>query len=327
MLIDGQAIRDKARQDYQKVLRDLQQARQDLERFETLDKPKFNGWIHRQFGALITELREATQKLQTTRELLSEIESEAFLSNCSHVRAYERVMWRRQHPEEAEEQARQEEEAEARRRRGASGSQGADPFAEETDEFFADFEEEFARMFNTGPRSERPEVESSPPRQTHARLKELYRAVVRRLHPDMHEAVTAQKQEWWHQAQAAYQSGDVDQLQVILTLCEIEEQGSTAKTSVSLLARITRQFKSSLRTLRSQLQRCRRDPAWNFSNLRSRGDLLERSERQLKSDLRELRSLLDSLEAQIGCWARQARAPGRRPSRKRRAAEQPEFYF
>ena len=38
--------------------------------------------------------------------------------------------------------------------------------------------------------------------QTHAskRLKELYRAVVRRLHPDSQREMTAQKTEWWHKA-------------------------------------------------------------------------------------------------------------------------------
>jgi hypothetical protein len=51
--------------------------------------------------------------------------------------------------------------------------------------------------------------------------------------------MTAQKTEWWHQAQAAYEAGDAEQLEVILTLCEIGESGTTAHTSASLLQRIT----------------------------------------------------------------------------------------
>ena len=62
--------------------------------------------------------------------------------------------------------------------------------------------------------------------------------------------MTAQKSEWWHQAQAAYEAGDLEQLEVILTLCEIGDSGTTAHTSASLLQRITAKLKSSLREIR-----------------------------------------------------------------------------
>ena len=323
MPIDGRPIRDQARREYQKVLRDLEQARQDLDQFERQDKPAYNRWINRQLGALITELRETTQKVQASRQLLFEIESEAHVSNCSHTRAYEKVMWRKQHPEV-------EEQEEAEGAAGAHGDDsdpnGADPFAE-FEEFFADVDDDFAGNFGAIPGNGRLFADSEPGRQAPARLKELYRAVVRRLHPDMHQTMTTQRKEWWHQAQAAYQSGDVEQLHVILTLCEIDEQGTTAKTSVSLLMRITRQFKSSLRTLKTRLRQCRHDPAWNFTNLRDPRALLVSTERVLKAELSELRRALEAIESQIGSWARQARMARRQPVRRRFSAGQPDFFF
>jgi len=45
--------------------------------------------------------------------------------------------------------------------------------------------------------------------------------VVRRLRPDIQREMTPQKTEWWHQAQAACEAGDVEQMEVILTLGEI----------------------------------------------------------------------------------------------------------
>ena len=77
--------------------------------------------------------------------------------------------------------------------------------------------------------------------------------------------MTVQKTEWWHQAQTAYAAGDVEQLEVILTLCEIGDSGTTAHTSASLLQRITAQLKNSLREIKRQITGQRRDPAWNFS--------------------------------------------------------------
>ena len=77
--------------------------------------------------------------------------------------------------------------------------------------------------------------------------------MVRRLHPDTQREMTAQKTEWWHQAQAAYEAGDLEQLEVILTLCEIGDSGTTAHTSASLLQRITAKLKSSLREIKRQI--------------------------------------------------------------------------
>jgi hypothetical protein len=99
----------------------------------------------------------------------------------------------------------------------------------------------------------RPHAESAAAAHASTRLKELYRKLARRLHPDVHREMTAQKTEWWHQAQAAYEAGDVEQLEVLLTLSEIGESGTTAHTSVSMLQRITARIKSSLREIKRQL--------------------------------------------------------------------------
>ena len=116
----------------------------------------------------------------------------------------------------------------------------------------------------------------TPSRRAGARVRtgsrHSYRALVRRLHPDSQREMTAQKTEWWHQAQAAYEAGDAEQLEVILTLCEIGDTGTTAHTSASLLQRITAQLKNSLREIKRQLAELRREPAWNFSAGPTRAD-------------------------------------------------------
>lgn len=320
--IDSHPIREKARKEYQKILRELNQTREAIEQFERYDKPKFNQWFHRQFGAVLTQLRELSEKLDTQRQLMFEIEHEADVMDCSYTRAYERVMWRRQHPEA--------------KAQDTSATQPTDATEEDSDNPFSQFEKlfedlrgVFGEMFEEGgaDHSIPGNPPSQPSKKISAELKDLYRAVVRRLHPDVLEQMSPQKQEWWHQAQEAYQSRDADQLRVILTLCEIEEQGSTARTSVSLLMRITRQFKSSLRTLRSQLNKHRRDPAWNFSKSSDQAALVSRTERMLQSELADLKSALHVVENQIAMWARQALSARNRGTRRRSRFQQPEFPF
>lgn len=311
--IDGQPIRDKARREYQKVRRDLDRVRRDLEQFEQMDQPLFDRWLHRQFGALLTELREVSAKLRAQRDLLFEIQTESFLSDCSHTRAYERVMWRREHPQPEPDDVPNEAEP-----------GGARDFADAFKAAFEQFQNGFANAFGSSDNT----FSSAPgaPRPMARRLKELYRALARRLHPDILEKACPQKAEWWHQVQAAYENGDADQLQSILTLCEIEEQGITAHTSVSLLLRVTRQLKSSLRTLRLKLNQHRRQPAWNFSQ--SDHTALARTlERSMQVELAELKYGLRAVEAQIASWARQAQASHRRPARRRTAPRRPEFLF
>lgn len=306
MRIDSTAFREKVGRDYDKALRGLEKARAELERFETRDQPAYSRWLNTKFGGLLTELREITQKLQSQRELVLQVETEAYLEGCSIYKAYERVMWARAHPEQAAEK------------------EPTDTFEDEFQDFFGAFTEEFEKMFG----GEREGGESSPfdepcdnpaPRARTAppRLKELYRALVRLLHPDTQEQMTRQKKEWWHEVQAAYEQGDAERLQVILTLCEIEEKGSTAGTSVSLIMRITREMKSSLRRLNAQLRRCRQEPAWNFSALTDRCHIAERVGMSLRRELAEAKRMLSRFETMLNEWAEQARRPGRRGRRCR----------
>src|ERR1019366_1675929 len=134
-----------------------------------------------------------------------------------------------------------------------------------------------------------PSARPAAPVLAAKRLKELYRAVVRRLHPDSQREMMAQKTEWWHQAQAAFEAGDAEQLEVILTLCEIGESGTTAHTSASLLQRITAQLKSSLREIKRQITQRRCEPAWNFSGRTDHAVMADQVRRELTGELMRMR--------------------------------------
>jgi hypothetical protein len=169
-------------------------------------------------------------------------------------------------------------------------------------------------------------AESAAPIHGSTRLKELYRAVVRRLHPDSQRDMTPQKTEWWHQAQAAYEAGDVQQLEVILTLCEIGDSGSTAHTSASLLQRITAQLKSSLREIKRQLAGQRRDPAWNFSQRTDHDALADQMRQSLDDDLQRMRYQNRAIQEMITRWKTAAERL-KQPRRGKRPPPNPEFNF
>ena len=301
---------------------------------EKHDLPQYTRWLNTHFGALLTELRELSHTLTEKRSLFSEIEEEAILGNRSFFRAYEIVMRRRQ-----EREARPNEEPPFESNEEPEQAQDShssdDPRDEEFERLFEEMEDAFAEMFGIGGRRPRrkPEVEADGVQRSksHNRLKALYRAVVRRLHPDTQNEMTSQKLEWWHQAQAAYEKNDIHQLEVILSLCEIEEKGTTAHTSLSILQRITRQLKSSVNQLKRELAKHRRNPAWNFSQRKDLDELALRIRGSLREESSALKAELQQIEQQLNVWAkgsqRQKRAP--QPSRRRANSEkfQEEFLF
>jgi hypothetical protein len=150
--------------------------------------------------------------------------------------------------------------------------------------------------------------------------------VVRRLHPDSQREMTAQKTEWWHQAQAAYEAGDAEQLEVILTLCEIGDSGTTVHTSASLLQRITAQLKNSLREIKRQLAGRWRDPAWNFSRRTDHEALAVQTRRTLMDDLERMRYQCRMIQEMIARW-KVAAERLKQPRRRKRHSQSMKFSF
>ncbi len=328
--VDGTGIRKKIKKDYEKALRDLDNSRRVLDRFHQTDQPQFSRWLNSHFGALLTELRELNLKLAADDAIVFLVQNEVMFGGGSYARAYKRVMELRDNLEPPPPPPPSGDRAGKHERFGA-GPDGEN-LDDEDDPLKAIFEEMFGEL---GP-DERPweehgrqagqQSQAAAPAHVSKRLKELYRAVVRRLHPDSQREMTAQKTEWWHQAQSAYEAGDAEQLEVILTLCEIGESGTTAHTSASLLQRITAQLKSSLREIKRQITQRRREPAWNFSSRTDHAAMEEQVRRELTGELMAMRRRWMDTQELIAKW--KAAAEKLKPSRRRKASPlEPEFQF
>lgn len=300
--VDGAPIRDKLRKEHEMASRDLENARRQVEHFHQVDGPEFARWLNTRFGASITELRELGQKVMADEALVSLVEDEAMLCGIPLAKAYQRVVAMRDAAEEPPRHPDADETAGGRPHPEGNGPEAAGPSeAEDLErEFFERLLGEMDDELGGGPLGRRPVPGATA--EAAARLKELYRAVVRRLHPDTQAEMNAQKTEWWHQAQAAYQAGDADQLEVILTFCEIRESGTTAHASAGLLLRIIAQTKRGLREVRGQISRLHADPAWDFSRRKDKEAYAFMLGRRLAEDLRLMRADADALADMIDRW-------------------------
>lgn len=76
VLVDGSGIRRKIKRNYEKVLRDIENARRQLDQFQQSDLPQFTRWLNSHFGALLTELRELSQKMAADEQIIFYVQSE-----------------------------------------------------------------------------------------------------------------------------------------------------------------------------------------------------------------------------------------------------------
>ena len=322
--VDGTGIRKKIKKDYEKAVRDLAKSRRVLDQFHQTDQPQFTRWMNTHFGALLTEHRELNLQRETDSILIEQVENEILFGGYSDARAYQRVMERRENPDSSPPPPTGDDG------KGKQGDFEASPESAnlDEDELLEEIKQEYFRRFGPGADpcdqpspGDGPAAEPGSPAQAARRLKGLYRKLVRQLHPDSQRAMTAQKTEWWHQAQTAYEAGDAEQLEVILSLCEIGESGTTEHTSVALLQRITAQLKSSLREIKRQITEQRGKPAWDFSRRSDHETLAGQIRRELMDDLLRMRYQCGQLQKRIARWkaaAEKLKAPRRRkgpPSR------------
>jgi hypothetical protein len=325
VLSDGDSIRKKIKKDYEQTQRKLEKARGDLDRFHKHDVPLFAQWLNGNFGSLLTAIREAGRRVAEAESLVFEIENEVFFTGVSHDTAYRRVMERRNKAAARDNDDEEDDDFDC------------DPF-----EFFEEILEgkegagpnpdaEARGGFKRGGKGRAAGGKKAKDGPKRSRLKELYRTLVRMLHPDSARELSEHQREIWHQVQAAYEAGDEEQLEVILALQEVEGKGHTDSTSLSLLQKITRRFKAALKEVQAQLRKLRKDPAWKFSERKDLAPLRRRFQGSLEDDVFRVQSALDHFESLLEEWKEESERSGRprRAGRRRKTVfgDHPDFLF
>ncbi len=345
--LDTRSIRTKAIHAHRQAERSLTQLKDQLKRYHDKDIPGFRSWAHRTFGHLLTRQRELQHAIEEKQAFIFELQWVASHYGLTDLAAYRKVLWRRAHPDEAQAEDQQLEEAERQRRAvhpdddafgdpfgdddpeadNIFGDDGFDPMADDDRDRFDDF-------FETITGNRPPPRDSSRPHPDQKSVKELYRTIVRQLHPDHHGQMTETRKALWHEAQEAYRRHDVNALYNILARCETGEAGLGEHSPVSLIRRMTQQLKRAAQTIRGDIRKMRRDAAWDYEQ-RVKSPVFVRQVRQdLEGMVQELQWTLDEITRELGRLdrlakrsAQQTRPPQKKPNPLRRSNLQDEFLF
>jgi hypothetical protein len=318
--LNTSALRKKALQSHRKAEKALARLKDQLKRYHEQDIPGFRSWVHRTFGHLLTRQRELQHAFEEKRTFVYEIQEMADRYRLSELDAYRKVLWRRAHPDEAQEEDRLYEEAERQRQESRanakqSGSRdlndifGDDAFEDDPDDEWGDIDD----FFETLTRDKLKSRDSSPPDQKS--VKELYRNIVRQLHPDRHGQMTDARKALWHEAQEAYRRHDLNALHSILSRCDSGEAALGDHSPVSLIHRLTRQLKATAQSTKNEMRNRRRDVAWDYETRIRNPRYVQDVKADLQGMVDNLQWSLDEIEGELARLSRLATRQARHPAR------------
>lgn len=335
ILIDQDPLRTAAGAECSVMMVRLEVARGAWHRFEREDRPSFVRWRAREFGPLLSELRDLEVQIRDSETLVHEVEMEMRRGFFDPQSAYQRVLFRRENPALAAEEASEP----AHRPRARAGEEqkfftefekealfqewvqkfiGTNPDKLDDEAYTSTFEAFKSHMFRSSQdesapsqnfrraetardEPDEPEADATP---VDLRVKELYRLLVRRLHPDVRADGSAAVSALWHEVQEAYAASDIAHLEILLALSDIESDRFSDQTSVSQMRAVLAELTRALFALEDSLRQARDDDAWGFARTGAAAGLRERVERELRRNLLVRSKRLGLLKATIAEWSR-----------------------
>jgi hypothetical protein len=340
VLIDDAPLRRSIAAECTGAMARLDQARRGWHRFDREDRPAFVRWRAREFGALLSEAREVEDRIRDAQTLVHQVEMEMRRHFQDPHSAYMRVMFRRENPGAAAEQDDPEPppgrsgtarklsdfDKEALFQEWVQKFMGTNPDKLDDKVYSATFEVFKSHMFVNAGESSQPQ--SAPrtaiPRSTgaqsphrngadvtddemeesavDARVRELYRMLVRRLHPDLRADGSADVSGLWHEVQEAYSASDIAQMEILLALCDIQASELGEGTSFSKMRLVLADLERSCQALEKMLLEAEGEDAWNFARSGPNDNLRERVERELTLNLAARKKRLDLFTATIAEW-------------------------
>lgn len=329
VLIDQIPLRRAAALDCTDLMAQLEEARADWQHFERKDKPAFVRWRAREFGPLLSKAREVEIQIRESQALVHEVEMEMRRGFQDAHTAYRRVMFRRAHPSAAAE----DETAAPKEKSGAAGKLsefeqealfqewvhkflGTNPDKMDDVAYSTTFESFKSHMFRNVPeppprmnsfraaeKTGAAPVEKEDEPATDARVKELYRILVRRLHPDARTDGATAVSALWHEVQEAYAASDIARMELLLALSGMESEQLGEQTSLNEMRLVAGELSRALRALEKSVREAAGEDAWNFARIGPNESLRLRVQRELQANLAARSARLDLLSRTIAGWA------------------------
>jgi hypothetical protein len=137
-----------------------------------------------------------------------------------------------------------------------------------------------------------------------ARIKEIYRILVRRLHPDLRTDGDVQVSAIWYDVQEAYEARNLDRLETLLALTQMKDGANGGQATVGQMRGALEELKRSLQAIQRSIRQAKHDPSWAFTQKTDRMFMEKSIRREMEASLVEQRQVLDHLKRTLADWSR-----------------------
>jgi len=343
-------------------MRALEREKKKLETFRSQDQPAFNRWLTALFGHRKSELHQLSEDLAEKSRWIDAIESLILFESCTPYEAYLRVKelfesgaqpkegggaadeedpafddpfdpFEEEEPRAPLEQRIKEFQRESSRRSFNLMLRqlfGVDPNSLPEDEYehaYAAFRKQLQHRYEltdeqAGLVEPNPDAKPSTAKTVGQRCKELYRSLVRRLHPDTQADSDPTVGQIWHEVQEAYAREDTERLQMLAALADVHDSVDGTATLWEL-RQVQTELHDSAKSVRREIRRARKQPEWNFSGKAetTRNEIARTFEEGLETELEQKRADLRALSDQLERWSKPPRQPRKTAPRRKRSSE------
>jgi len=316
VLLDQQPLREEAGGEAKKMMREVREHSEKLAEFDRTIRPAYERWEAENLGLLLDEERQLNAKIAELEHRINYADFEALFTGRDPFEVFEET-GREAEEEQSEASAGYQEEPPE-----PDPDEGFDPeerdfrsyvrfiFGDDPDalskakyqRLFEDYRRWRAKM-GGGHSSTKPKTNDIP-----ARVKEIYRILVRRLHPDTGcERSNPQTRKLWDDLQQAYAALDLERMEVLLAITDLHESGSAVRSTLFHLRQVARQLRGQLDGLKVRLRQVKKSPAWTFWHAKDRTQVGEKIRAAVVLRVRSAKGQLATLEEEIQRWKEQAR--------------------
>lgn len=304
--IDTTAVKQEYIRKWKLAQRDFAKRQREWERYCNDERPAFEQWMRHAFGARVSELRVLHEKIRERAYLIEQVEHHCRRFGKSAHRFYQELLNERQEGMtlletlSAKLRAIDDDESEEEKRREKEDFE---------DELGASFDELIDELGDILGWDQRHQSHREDSKQQQLKLRDLYRKLCLRLHPDTGGQFTAETERLWHQVQDAYESKNLDRLEAIQAGLEIQIDPLGKHVSCSQLAAVVADLKHGVGSLRTMLRNARQEISWGFHSWseKDRRKAEHRIDQDLNRDHYTLTDELRRYEKVLEQWERSFR--------------------
>jgi len=329
VLLDQQPLREEAGGEAKRILREVHEHAEKLAEFDRTILPAFERWESENLGTLLDEERRLKMKISELEGLLEFADFESLFTGRDPYEIFKEAQ--REFANDTPRKENREEEKSPPPEPEPDPDEGFDPeerdfrsyvrfvFGDDPDSLG---KRKYQRLFEDYRRwREKMGAGRAPSRHdkkdTPARVKEIYRILVRRLHPDTgRDRSNPQTRRLWDDLQDAYASQDLERLEVLLAITDLHENGSAVRSTLYHIRQVARQLRTQLDGLKLRLLQAKKSPAWTLWHSKNRQTAEKKLRATVEKRVESAKIQLADLEAEVARWKEEAerkKARNRRP--------------